>query len=637
MKNIIVERIYDFLKNFPPFHALSKNDLMVIAKNVKVIYLENDQYIFKQGDASHNHFYIVNEGAIGLYREEFKDLVDKCDEGDVFGLRSLIIKDNYSLSAKTIEESIIYSISSVLLEDIITRNTEANKFLIASFASNIRNPYSKKNKGKLFANIDILQKNEYDFTEIQSADYSKNPVTCELNTTIKEAAKTMTSKRVGSIIITKNSKPLGIITDKDLRTKIVTGRFSIDQKVSVIMTSPVITYPEKITIAEAQIAMLQHKVTHLCITKDGTPNSDLVGILSEHDIIVVRGNNPSVLLKEIKRAKSVEDLKFINDKTQHLLKVYIEQKLPIFFVSKIISTINKTITQKVIEINIHKSKTEAPVNFAWLAMGSQGRSEQLLLTDQDNALVFENVSKEDYPKTKKYFLNFSKKITKCLHDIGFEYCPADMMASNPKWCLSVKEWKNQFENWITRPNEKKIMLCTIFFDFERIYGNDQLVSDMTSSIFYSIHKYEIFLNYLGINALKNPPPLSFFRNFVVESSGEHKDQFDIKAKAIMPLVDAARLLAMTKGIKKVNNTVLRFEKLAELEPQNKDLYESCMDSFNILLRFRTSQGLIHGDSGRFIDSKSLNKVERLKLKGCFKPIKDIQELIRVRFNLAQMM
>jgi len=637
MKNIIVERIYDFLKNFPPFHVLSKNDLHVIAKNVKVIYLENNQYIFNQGDASHDHFYIVNEGAIGLCREEFQDLVDKCDEGDIFGLRSLIIKDNYSLSAKAIEESIIYSISSVLLEEIINRNTEANKYLIASFASNTRNPYSKNNKGKLFANIDVIQKNGTDFTEIQSADYSKNPITCGLETSIKEAAKTMTNKRVGSVIITQNNKPLGIITDKDLRTKIATGKFTIDQKVAMIMSSPVITYPEKITIAEAQIAMLQNKVTHLCITKDGTPDSELVGILSEHDIIVVRGNNPSVILKEIKRAKNVEDLKYINNKTQHLLKVYMEQKLPIFFVSKIISTINKTITQKVIELNLNKSKTETPVSFAWLALGSQGRSEQLLLTDQDNALVFENVPKENYDETKEFFLNFSKKITKCLHEIGFEYCPADMMASNPKWCLSVNEWKKQFENWITRPNEKKILLSTIFFDYEKIYGNEDLVSDMTSSIYQSIHKYEIFLNYLGLNALKNPPPLSFFRNVLVESSGEHKDQFDIKAKAIMPLVDAARLLTLAKGIKKVNNTVLRFEKLAEMEPQNKDLYDSCINSFKILLRFRTSQGLLHGDSGRFIDSKSLNKVDRLKLKGCFKPIKDIQELIRVRFNLAQMM
>ena len=637
MKNIIVERVYDFLKDFPPFHFLSKKDLMIIAENVEVIYIENNQYVFKQGDATHNHFYIVNNGAIGLCREEFQDLVDKCDEGDVFGLRSLISKDNYSLSAKAIEESIIYSISSELLEEIINSNTEANKFLIASFATNTRNPYSKKNKGKLFANIDIIKKNNSNFTEALSADYSKNPITCVQETTIKDAAKIMTIKRVGSIIITKNNEPLGIITDKDLRTKIATGNYSINQKVSEIMSSPVISYPDKITIAEAQIAMLQHKITHLCITKDGTINSELVGILSEHDIIVVKGNNPSVILKEIKRAKTVDNLKLINNKTQHLLKLYLEQKLPIFFISKIISTINNTITQKVIEITLEKIKVNAPTSFAWLALGSQGRSEQLLLTDQDNALVFEDVSKGGYPKTKEYFLNFSKMITKSLHKIGFEYCPADMMASNPKWCLSVSEWKNQFNKWITKPSEKKIMLCTIFFDYEKIYGDDKLVSSMTSSIYQSIHKYEIFLNFLGLNAIKNPPPLGFFRNFLVENGGGHKDQFDIKAKAIMPLVDAARLLTLSTEIEKVNNTVLRYKKLADLEPQNKDLYESCIDSFKILLRFRTTQGLVHGDSGRYIDINSLNKVDRLKLKGCFKPIKNVQELIRVRFNLAQMM
>jgi CBS domain-containing protein len=163
------------------------------------------------------------------------------------------------------------------------------------------------------------------------------------------------------------------------------------------------------------------------------------------------------------------------------------------------------------------------------------------------------------------------------------------------------------------------------------------VEEMSESIFKSIDKYEIFLNFLALNAIKNPPPLSFFRQFLVEHSGEHKDQFDIKARAIMPLVDAARLLVLANNIKGFNNTIFRFEKLAELEPQNRDLYESCINSFKILLRFRTQQGLKNNDSGRFIDLNALNKGDRLKLKSCFKPIKDIQELISVRFKLSQIM
>jgi len=637
MKNTIAERIFDFLKNFPPFNVLEKEQLYSISKNAKVIYLENGKFLFKQDDEVHDSFYIVKDGAIGLFRENDNALVDKCDEGDIFGLRAIIRKDNYLLSARAIEESIVYGISSFFFEDIIEKNVEANKFLIASFATNTRNPYSKEDKGTLFANVEGLQKNESSFTEVQSAQYSKNPITCSLKMSIKEASKIMTAKRVGSIIIIEKDKPLGIITDKDLRTKIATGLFSIEDNVQKIMSSPVITYPEHITVAEAQIAMLQHKITHLCITKDGTPDSTLTGILSEHDIIVIHGNNPSVLIKEVKRAKTVETLKYIREKAQQILQGYIEQNIPIVFVSKIIAAISDAITKKAIELSIIEMKTQPPTAFSWMALGSQGRKEQLLLTDQDNALVFEDVSKENYKETKNYFLKLSKSVTQKLNVIGYEFCPAKMMASNPKWCLSAKEWKQQFKNWITHPDEDKIMLCTIFFDYNLIYGDKDLVDEISESIFESIDAYEIFLNFLGLNAIKNPPPLSFFRQFLVENSGEHKDQFDIKARALMPLVDAARLLILSKNVKDYNNTILRFEKLSEIEPQNKDLYASCINAFKVLLRFRTQQGIKHNDSGRFIDLNTLDKADRLKLKGAFKSIKEIQELIMVRFKLSQIM
>ena len=403
------------------------------------------------------------------------------------------------------------------------------------------------------------------------------------------------------------------------------------------MSTPVITFPMNITTAEAQIAMLKHKITHLCITKNGTPNSELVGVLSEHDIVVLHGNNPSVLIKELKRAKNVNTLKYIRAKTSNLLKSYLEQHIPIAFVSKIISEINDVITIKAIQLSLEEMKTEPPVKFSWLALGSQGRKEQLLITDQDNALVFENVAEENYESTKNYFIKLSKKITSKLNFVGYEYCPANMMASNPKWCLSLNEWKNQFNTWITKPTEDAVMLCTIFFDYSLIYGDEELVKSMSDSIFKSINSYEIFLNFLARNALRNPPPLGFFRQFLVESNGEHKDQFDIKSRALMPLVDAARLISLSHQLKNYNNTITRFEEIAKAEPQNKDLYLECAEAFKILLHFRTQQGVENNNSGRYVDLNTLSKTERLKLKGCFKPIKDIQDLLNIRYNLAQMM
>jgi CBS domain-containing protein len=639
MKNTIAERIYDFLKNFPPFDVLEKEQLFKIASNVKVTYIEKDNFIFKQEENPHEHFYVVKDGAIGLYRNMDNEqiLVDICDEGDIFGLRPLIQNDLYLMSAKASEESVLYAVSVEILKEIIETNDKVKKFLIASFSSNIKTPYAKGTNGQLFANIEMLQSSNSSFTEIQSAEFSKNPVTTLKTATIKEAAQIMSEKRVGSILIVENRNPIGIITDKDLRSKIATGLVSIDENVTAIMSSPVKTFKQKITVAEAQIAMIKNKITHLCITKDGTNKTELIGVLSEHDIVVMHGNNPSLLIKKVSRAKDVNSLKYIREKASNLLQGYIEQNIPIIFISKIISEINEAITIKAIELSLEEMDKQPPVKFGWLALGSQGRKEQLLMTDQDNALVFEDVPPEKYQPTKQYFLQLSKKVTEKLNVIGFEYCPADMMASNPKWCLSLSEWENQFDSWIKTPTEDAMMMCTIFFDFDLVFGDKKLVNEMSESIFRSIESFEIFLNFLGRNALRNPPPIGFFRQFLVENDGEHKDQFDIKSRALMPLVDAARLLILSHHIKDKNNTISRFKKLAKAEPKNEDLYLSCVDSFKILLQFRTQQGLTNNDSGRYVDLNKLSKSEKLSLKGCFKPIKDVQELLNIRYNLAQMM
>jgi CBS domain-containing protein len=629
--NTIAERIYDFLKNFPPFSMLSKEQLLSICKSINVHHLEKEANLFIAGNSIKNEFYVVKDGAIGLFEEQTNSLLDKCDEGDIFGLRALMRKNNYKLSAKAIEESIVYSISSELFENFITTNSEASNYLLSSFVSNIRY-FETDNQIQIKKNEEIV-----DFFEEQSADYSKNPIQCNAKTSIKVAALIMTNKRVGSIIITENKKPIGIITDKDLRTKIATGLISIEKPVSKIMSFPVITFPENITVAEAQIAMMKHKITHLCITKDGTTNTELTGLLSEHDIIVIRNNNASILIKEIKRTTSFIQLQQIRQRAEKILKRYLNQQIPITYITKILSSINDSITNQIIELSLKEMPTSAPTSFTWLAIGSQGREEQLLLTDQDNALVFDDVSENDYQRTKQFFLTLSEKINKGLEIVGFKLCPADMMASNPKWCLSASQWKKQFKSWVSKPDKDNLMLCTIFFDFELVYGDKKLVKKLSKSIFKAINSHEIFLNFLGINALKNPPPLSFFRQFLVERDGEHKDQFDIKARAMMPLVDAARLLILSKKIDTSKNTITRFEKLAELEPQNIDVYMACISAFKNLLRYRTQQGLLHKNSGRFIDLSSLNKANRLELKSCFKAVQEVQELIQTRFKLSHFM
>ncbi|WP_203296095.1 DUF294 nucleotidyltransferase-like domain-containing protein [Luteirhabdus pelagi] len=638
MENTISTRIYDFLKEFPPFHLIAKEALLAICGEMEVRYVEEGETVFKQGNNPDKHFFVLREGAIGLYREmqDKSLLIEICDEGDLFGLRPLLHEDAYRMSAIAKEESILYAIPVQQLNKIQQQNEAVASYLTFSFQTTAAEHRSEAESLLQMGKKISVEKDALYF-DLQPISFTANPITIAASETIQQAATLMTKHNIGSLLVAKEGLPIGIMTDKDLRSKIATGTIPLQGSVEKIMSAPVITIHSRENVAEAQLQMVRNGITHLCVTEDGSPNSRIVGILSEHDLLTVRGNNPSVLLKRVNRAKSSTDLKEIRTKVNTLLARYIEQGAPIAFITEVVSNINKAMTARAIDICLSEMESEPPVSFAWLALGSQGREEQLLMTDQDNALVFEDVGEETYESVKNYFLTLAKSVTKVLHEIGFEYCPADMMASNPQWCLSKTEWKQQFHSWITNPTQEAVMFCTIFFDFERMYGDAELVQALSDDVYDSIHSYEIFLNHLAKNAIQNPAPIGFFRQFIVESNGTHKNQFDLKARALMPLVDAARVLCLSYNISSKNNTVERYRALSEKEPENEALFDSCIDAFHILLRFRTEQGLQHGDSGRYVSLEQLNKVEKLTLKACFKAIKDVQELLQLRFRLSQML
>ncbi|WP_372755306.1 DUF294 nucleotidyltransferase-like domain-containing protein [Mariniflexile sp.] len=639
MKNSIAERVYDFLKIYPPFNMLKADDLLEISTQVSIIYLEKGDTLFKKGDAFNEHFYMVRNGAITSFHTDsnnVQEIVNISDAGDIFGVRPLIAKENYKLTATANEESIVYAIPISTFQAVTQGNASIYKFLITAFATNAYDPYTAEETGKIFA--DYLPVTSQDIVSFQTANYSKNPITCNVNSSLKEAAIKMSTHKIGCIIVVdKNTHPVGIITNSDIKNKIATGLFPIETPVTNIMSSPVITDKKDLTVADGQLQMIKHTIGHLCITKDGTVNSKLIGVLTHHDVLVTLGNNPSVILKEIKRAKRTKRLRTARLKANTLLKSYLEQNIPISHIVKVISQINDAITIRAIEIALKKMHIPPPVSFSWLSLGSQGRKEQLLFTDQDNAIVFEDVEESKLLETKAYFLELAKMVTKSLNKIGFEYCDANMMASNMEWCKSITDWKLQFEKWILHPDEKAILLSSIFFDYNSVYGDNDLVDALSNSIYESLNKTSLFFKFLGKDAINNPPTLSFFKQFIIEENKEEKDLFNIKSRALMPLIDAARLLILSHNIKGINNTAERFEKLAELEKNNKELYESCSYAFKALLKFKTKQGLLHNDSGKYIKLDTLSKEDKLKLKRCFKPIQEVQETLKIRFDLKNFM
>jgi CBS domain-containing protein len=637
----IATRIYDFLKIYPPFNLLDKATLLQVAGKVVVQHFEPHSTIFVQEQSAGKYFYVVREGAVQLLRKEGEEdiLADECEEGDLFGLRPLLAGQSYAFTSITAEESLLYAIPVETFIPLLEKHPQVGWYLAKSFASDAGTAYSNLHKGRLFLEQGRYFDSQYHLFEVFSLKTNRAPVVCSPTTSIKEAAKQMAANEVGSIVVVDERQyPLGIITDGDLRKKVVTGIYPIENSVSGIMSSPVITSPSQVTVADLQIQMVKNHIHHLVLTEDGTPESKVLGVLSEHDLLVIQGNNPATLVTEIERSHSAAELRRIRERSEKMLEKYIYQEVSISFICDVMSEINDMLTRQCINLCIQQlekaGKLKPDVPFCWLSLGSAGRKEQLLRTDQDSALLFDNVPAGKLEATHAYFLSLAQKVTESLFEVGYDYCPGNMMSSNPAWCKSLDGWKDQFAEWIMYPTPQNIRYCTIFLDYRNVYDHEHLTTSLTEHIYKVVDLNPGFLSFLAKSALENPPPLSFFRNFVVERSGEHKDEFDIKKRAMVPLTDAGRALIMDAKLGKINSTIERFEKIAAMEPKNKELFQAAADAYEMLIRYRTLQGLKNKNSGRFFKIEELSKMERLNLRNCFRPIQEIQTLLGTRFQLS---
>jgi CBS domain-containing protein len=634
--NTIAENIADFLKIYPPFDNLTFQELSEIAANIHVLNIQKQAVLFQINDVLHDSFYVVASGTINLttIADAEETIINKCHEGDVFGLRPFFAKNNYMMTAKAREESIIYAIPIAVFRPFVANNSNVLNFLLESFAVNSRHTKDTVSTGKNISDSSFYVDQQSEMQYIQSLTYNNSPLKTDQKSIVKDVAMLMTDAMVDNVVVTEKKYPIGIVTQADLSSKIATGRYPITETIDRIMSSPVVTVIENVSLAEAQLLMLKHNVSHLCVTKDGTSKSALKGIISEHDLIVAQASNPGVLIKEIKRSQLPKDLKQIRDRLVDLIQNSIQKNVPLSHITNIVGEINLAIIKRAVELSI-LDLGSPPARFAWLSTGSQGRKEQLLLTDQDSILIFEDVTPERYRDVKDYFLRMAKRTTSILEKVGYNYCPNGHMASNMLWCKSLTEWTKQYNSWMNTPGENSTDLSSIFFDYEIVFGDPKIEEAIESVIFQNATNNTLFFDFLGNDALRKNSPLSFLKKLILEEEGPHKGKFDIKTRALMPLIDSARLLILSSNIKGIKNTYLRFKQLAITDSKNSEIYLSCAEAFLILSKFRTIEGLKNDDSGEYINIKELSRIDREKLKNALLPMKDLEELIKSKFQLTQ--
>lgn len=448
---------------------------------------------------------------------------------------------------------------------------------------------------------------------------------------IKDIALIMESKNISGIVISENNLPIGIITDRDFRNKVISKGLSPDKiKASEIMSSPVMTIREDDYIFEAIYKMTKNNIHRLVVVDNmGT----ISGILTDTDIIKLQTNTPFYFMRDLEYSNNLDDLKMLNNKTISFINFLMASGIKTIEVIRFISHINDAIIKKCIELVLKGDYTSLPDKLAFLVLGSEGRKEQTLKTDQDNAIVYsDTLGNADI----EIINTFSEKLISSLIYIGIPECPGGIMAKNEMWRKSLGQWKKVLSQWISTPTPENILNYSMFSDLRTIYGDESLALQLKNHIKQLVTENSLFLAHMAKNVLRFPPPIGFFGNIKTEKEGKHKGRLDIKKAVIFPITEGIKILSLEAGVIS-GSTVEKIRELLKLNimPENDLLEIETSFIFAVNLRIKNQlKELSRGeDPSNFIDVKKLNHIEIDRLKIALSVVKTLQSFLKGKYNL----
>lgn len=458
----------------------------------------------------------------------------------------------------------------------------------------------------------------------------KDIISVPYHTPIFEVAQKMSRHKISCIFITEKEEIIGYATDITLRDNVLGKQIEATQPIGSVMDNPIVTISHQAFLYEAVLMMFRTKTKYLLVEKEGK----YVGFLSRNRLLSEQGQSPLVFIQSVKLAESIDEL---GDKWNNVPKIInqlLERGVHAEIANQVITTIADTISIKVIE-KVIQEIGEPPAKFVFMVTGSEGRKEQTLKTDQDNAIIYEDKANEHRELVRSYFLTFAKKVSDYLNKIGFVYCTGEFMASNPKWTHSLSHWKNNYKNWIEDTMPENAIKFSTFFDCRRLYGDQEIIDELKLFLNIELQKpNERFFSFIAKNALQYQPPLTFFNAIKTQTIGT-AEFLNIK-KAMTPIVDLVRVYALKNRIYE-ENTGERLKKLVKLgifnQTQYEELYQSYYYMMALRLKNQTNEILTSkSEPSNYIRIDSLTKIEKATLKEIFKTISNFQLGIKFKFT-----
>lgn len=477
------------------------------------------------------------------------------------------------------------------------------------------------------------------------------PVTCPPETRIADAARLMQARGTGSIVVVGGAgAPLGIVTDRDLRAKVVAAGLPPTEPVARIMSAPLHTVAADAPALEALLEMLRRGVRHLPVLEreaggDGvagpaTLAARLVGVVSSQDFLALRDAHPVTLLREIERQERIDDLTRLAPKTTTVVRVLLDDGVPPADLARVTAELNDAIVRRVLALTEAALEADGhgrpPAPYCWLALGSEGRREQTLRTDQDNALVYD-APPPDVPRwaVERYFQRLAEEAVAGLIRCGFPRCPADVMASNPRWRQPLHVWRGYFSGWIRQSAPDDLLQAAIFFDFRPVWGEAALASRLADHLREEVAAWRAFLRLMAWAAVSTAPPIGLFGRLVTPWRGPARGTLNLKLQGMLPMVNGVRVHALELALPQTN-TLDRLAAAADRDHRfTQAQVAELTAAYDVITRLRLRQQASDLDAERSPTSRvvvaALNRAERAALAEAFRAIGRLQDDLRSRF------
>jgi CBS domain-containing protein len=622
--------IRNHLRQYPPFDVLPETRLDQLARQVEVAYFRAGLQIVASGQEV-DCLHYVRSGAVEIHRRSGQ-VYNRLGEGEIFGQLALMTDKPARFSVRALEDTLIYFIPEALFRTLFEEEDAFADFVEVEDRTRLRHTASVRAEASEFATVRVGRL-------VRSA-----PVTVTESTRIRDAAATMSEHEVSSLIViadrdrssdtasvspdAKRSPMIGIVTNEDMVTRALACGIDHERPVSEIMTRDPIAVSGDDFLFQGLNLMLRHNIHYLPVMARG----DLIGVIDLADVVGLETQNSLFVVRNIFLRDSVEELKQLVPDVSATFVRMVNEDANSHMIGSAMAAIGRSFKQRLLELGEARFGPP-PVPYCFLALGSMARDEQIMYSDQDNAMVLN----DDYdPKRHgKYFRDLANFVCDGLAEVGYRYCKGDFMASNKRWRQPLQAWKNDFEKWIRQPKAEALLNGAVFFDLEGVAGEVRMAEELQEFVAERASQSQRFLGCMARNAQKRTPPLGFFKDFVLEKSGRYARTLNLKRRGTAPLVDVIRIHALASASQS-QNSFRRLDDILAAGFLTSGMADDLRHALEFISIIRTRHQAFDIEAGRSpnnnIDPETLPSLERRSLKDAFTVLSNAQKFIKFRYR-----